>query len=542
VDRFSSARLLSDNLVRQQEATVDTRRNIIAVGFACALALLLTGVAFGVQGYEYGKAHWEPDGVPVCLAAGLQGAPHVTTDGAQGVIVAWVDCRPSLADCDIYAQRVGADGSRLWQPDGTPVNSAQDVQFDPRVVSDGDGGALVAWSDYRNHTDYSVFAQRLDSAGNRLWASDGITVAAGIGHQTVVQLVPDGSGGAFVVWEEWQEYPDTDTNLFARRLDTEGTLLWSMPTTITVAPHEQYKAKAATDGAGGLLVTWGDLRDPDDSNIYAQRISTNGAVLWEPNGVLVSPDPTLQRPGLIAPDGTGGAYVAWYDFRANPNQADTYMQRLTANGMVAWTSDLPAVVDPTYADGPDDLIPDGSSGAIVVASRCINGAVEVDVLAQRVNSDGEFLWGSEPVNVTPWEKQQQFAVAAPDNQGGAYIAWIDKYTDSFAYDVWTQHLGADGTRLWLDHGVQAVGADGPQDLLAIISDGDGGFIVAWRDRRDGLENPDLYAQRITGDIGTRYFLPLIQKNRKSRITVALRSLRSKLSSCRQWGMSGEVQR
>lgn len=523
--------VLLDILFRPKRAGVSVRRTTVAIGLACAFVWLLTGLTFGVsppkataplpekalgseleaQVYEFGQVHWELHGVPVCREVGFQGAPHVTTDGAGGVIVVWADCRSSLADCDIYAQRIGADGSALWQPGGVPVISAQDDQLGPRIVSDGAGGALVAWSDNRNHTDASMFAQRLDSAGNRLWPSDGITVAAGTGHQTVVQLVPDGLGGTFAIWQDWLGYPDKDKNLFAQRLDGEGLFLWSVPATITAAPNEQFNAHAAPDGTGGLLVTWGDSRDPEDANVYAQRVSANGAVLWEPDGVLVGADPALQRPALIAPDGAGGAYVTWYDFRANYNRADAYMQRLTADGMKAWASDLPVVADPVYAEGPEALVQDGSGGVIVIASRSTNGAVEVDVLAQRVNSAGEFLWDTEPINVTPWEKQQQFAVAVSDGQGGVYLAWIDKYTDSFAYDVWTQHLGADGTRLWPGHGVQAVGADGPQGLLAIISDGDKGFIVAWQDRREGLENPDLYTQRITGDIGTRYFLPLIQK-------------------------------
>jgi hypothetical protein len=554
VDRFSSVCILPNDSGGQKETVVSVWRMVIAAGLACVLALLLIGLVlsvslsdtfgsgatsqtwlskdgdldrtaqdafarlhreassseFGVQSYEFGRAYWESDGVPVCLAAGFQGAPHATTDGAQGVIVVWADCRLTLPDCDIYAQRISADGIVLWQSDGVPVNSSQDDQLGPRVVGDGAGGALVVWSDYRNQVYYSVFAQRLDSAGNRLWTNEGITVATGTGHQTVVQLVPDGSGGAFVVWQDRLDRLDMDKNLFAQRLDGEGSLLWSVPTTITAASNEQFNAHAAPDGVGGLLVTWGDLRDPEDSNVYAQRISADGAVLWEPDGVLVSADPALQRPALIVPDGTGGAYVAWYDFRTNHNRADAYMQHLTADGMRAWVSDLPVVADPTYAEGPENLVSDGYGNVILIASRSTDGAAEVDVLAQRVSSAGEFLWGTEPINVTPWGKQQQFAVAVPDGQGGVYIAWIDKYTDSFAYDVWTQHLGADGTRLWLDHGAQAVGADGPQGLLAIVNDSGNGFIVAWQDRRDSLENPDLYAQRIVNITGTRCFLPLIQ--------------------------------
>jgi hypothetical protein len=414
----------------------------------------------------------------------------------------------------MYAQRLAEDGNVLWPVNGMPVNTAPDDQLGPRIVSDNEGGALIAWSDYRNAPVQSVYAQRLDGMGNRVWNSNGITITIGSINRAVLELVPDTLGGAFVIWEEWAGQPATDVDLFAQHMDNQGYLLWSAPVTISAAPNQQYYGDSAPDGAGGMLVTWSDLRDAADPNIYAQHISPDGTALWTSDGALVSPDPALQRPGPIISDGHGGAYIAWYDFRSNYHLADAFLQRLTSIGTPAWEHDLPVVAHPDYAEGPDDLIPDGSGGAILVSTRDIYGVVETDVMAQHVNSAGELLWGKEPVNVTPWEASQSFAVAAPDGKGGAYIAWIDKYTDQAAYDVWTQHIGADGARLWPGHGVQAVGADGPQGDMAITDDGHDGFIVAWQDYRNAQDNPDLYAQRI-GDVAvTRYFLPLVQNMTK----------------------------
>lgn len=489
-------------------------RIIVATGLICVLASWLTRTALGAQSYELGKAYWQTNGIPICLASALQGIPHVTADGDGGLIAAWADCRPSPTGCDIYAQRIAEDGNVLWQVDGMPVSTAPDDQLGPRIVSDSEGGALIAWSDYRSAPNQSVYAQRLDSRGKRLWNSDGITITLGYGNHAVLELVPDILGGAFIVWEEWFGQPVTDVNLFAQHIDNQGYLLWSAPVTITAALNQQYYGDSAPDGAGGMLVTWSDLRDAADPNIYAQHIYADGTALWTTDGVLVSADPTLQRPGHIIVDGNGGAYVAWYDFRSNHNLADAYMQRLTSVGTPAWDQDLPVVAQYEYAEGPDDLLPDGNGGAILVSTRYMDGAVETDVMAQRVNSDGELLWGTEPVNVTLWEAQQGFAVATPDNGGGAYIAWIDKYTDQAAYDVWTQHIGANGTRLWPGHGVQAVGAVGMQGDMAITNDSYNGFIIAWQDYRNGQDNPDLYAQRIGDATVTHFFLPLIQKMAK----------------------------
>jgi hypothetical protein len=469
--------------------------------------MLLTGVALRAVAQDLGKVYWETNGVPISVAPGLQGIPHVTTDGNHGMILAWADCRPSATGCDIYAQRIDAEGHIQWQTDGIPVNTEPDDQLGPRIVSDEAGGALVVWSDFRNHTDYSVYAQRLDSAGNRLWASDGITIAAGMGHQVAWGLVPDTSGGAFVIWEDQPDLSSDDVNLFAQHLSRQGDLLWPTPVTVIAAPGGQYYSDSAPDGAGGFLVLW---------NMSAQRISAEGRALWASEGVRISSASAYQVPGYILSDGNCGAYVTWYDFRSNVHLADVYMQRITAAGALAWESDLPVVANFDDAEGPNDLITDGSGGAILVASRYIDGgAVEVDVLAQHVGRNGELLWGAEPVNVTPWEKQQDFAVALPDGAGGAYVAWIDKYSDPPAYDIWAQHLGSDGARLWPDHGTLVVAAPGLQDWPMLISDGANGFIVAWQDFRDDPDIPDesdIYAQRVGNlELQPRSYLPLIQK-------------------------------
>lgn len=481
-----------------------------AVNLVCVFVLLPGKSVSGTTDISFGKVVWNPDGVPVSTALGFQSAHHTTTDSEHGLIIVWADGRSPSTQYDIYAQRVSAEGEALWQQDGKPVVTKEENQVGPRVASDGIGGAFVAWSDYRNQENYDVFVQRLDSDGNLLWTTNGITVTWGFSDQYAANLVPDGAGGVFVVWEDWPErsggdITQMDVNIYAQRIDGDGNLLWASPITIAAAPRLQYVSDVASGVGGDFFVTWCDLRDPEDA-IYAQRISANGDILWELDGALVSANPALQYPGPILPDGAGGAYVAWRDFRTNHNRADAYLQHLSADGSLVWAADLPVAADYTCAEGPEALVSDENGGVIVIASSSTDGAG--DVLAQRVNSAGEFVWGAKPVSLTPWSGYQGLPVAVPDGQGGAYVAWLDTYFG--ASDVWAQHLAASGVCLWPNHGVEISGAVGYQQALAAVADGDGGLIVAWQ---DGPHYPggetNLYAQRANDFGGFRYFLPLV---------------------------------
>jgi hypothetical protein len=79
-----------------------------------------------------------------------------------GVFIAW---HTSGGERNIQVNRVGYDGTRPpgWDEDGVIVAPMPATQEFPRIVSDGAGGALVAWTDYRNSfaTETDIYAARI---------------------------------------------------------------------------------------------------------------------------------------------------------------------------------------------------------------------------------------------------------------------------------------------------------------------------------------------------------------------------------------------
>src|SRR5262245_22429953 len=91
------------------------------------------------------------------------------SDGAGGTIVAWEEFR-SATSYDIYAQKLNAAGATQWTAAGVAVCAAADFQQSPQLVSDGAGGAIVTWLDSRSGAAH-VYAQRVDAAGAPQWAA-----------------------------------------------------------------------------------------------------------------------------------------------------------------------------------------------------------------------------------------------------------------------------------------------------------------------------------------------------------------------------------
>src|SRR5262249_42961822 len=115
---------------------------------------------------------WPACGQPVTQVVGDQINPAVVSDGSGGTIVAWEDHRG--ADADIYAQRMNPFGEPLWLAGGVPLCKAIHDQIQPSIVSDGAGGAVVSWKDFRAGTAANVFAQRVDANGVTLWTTNGV--------------------------------------------------------------------------------------------------------------------------------------------------------------------------------------------------------------------------------------------------------------------------------------------------------------------------------------------------------------------------------
>ncbi len=81
------------------------------------------------------------------------------SDGAGGAIIAWEDSRsPSRA---IFAQRIDYDGNIFWSAGGESIFTEISGLAEMFMISDGAGGAIVVWSDARSG-DWDIFAQRFD--------------------------------------------------------------------------------------------------------------------------------------------------------------------------------------------------------------------------------------------------------------------------------------------------------------------------------------------------------------------------------------------
>src|SRR5205814_2221142 len=183
----------------------------------------------------------------VTLAASNPQYLAVTTDGAGGTIVTWHDQRGAGGANDIYAQHLLAMGGvdPAWPVNGRALCTATNYQTYPVIVSDGAGGAIVAWNDYRTASVGDIYAQH---------------------------VLASGAGGAIV---SWQDNRSGNYDIYAHHLRSGGTVdpNWAgNGLAVCTAVNDQQLQALVADGSGGAVITWVDLRNGSGNDIYAQHV------------------------------------------------------------------------------------------------------------------------------------------------------------------------------------------------------------------------------------------------------------------------------
>ncbi len=425
----------------------------------------------------------------VCLQPNNQQDVRIVSDSHNGAIIVWVDYRNDASQniADVYVQRIDQFGYTRWTANGVAICTNAADQSTPVLVADGSGGAIITWTDERNG-DRDIFAQRIDSTGNILWAINGVPVVSKPNAQQDPHLVADNSGGAIIVW---QDSSNGFWDIYAQRVNDNGTTLWSANgVPVCNAILSQINARIAINDAGGAFITWQDYRNTNNYDIYAQSIDLLGMVQWTPNGIVISNSADTQNNPKIESDGAGGAIIAWQDKR-NGNDYNIYAQRVAASGGVQWANNGIVICSAPDNQSALDITTDAINGAII--SWKDNRNLNFDIFAQRVNASGIVQWTNNGVAIATGIAPQLNPNNVGDGSGGSIIVWQDSTNGS--WDIRAQHIDSSGTVLWLNGGNWVGTAANSQTSPKNVEDGNGGCIFTWQDKRVN-NNFDIYAHHL----------------------------------------------
>jgi hypothetical protein len=473
----------------------------------------------------------------IAATSDYENNPVITTDGSEGAIIAWENLsnfsKYNLHDgvslgnpSKIVARRINAGGALQWSG---PVDLSPSIsisQENAAIVSDGSGGAIVVWQDYR-YSGLDIAVQKIDGAGNIVWDSSGVAICTTANDQKNPKIVSDGEGGAIIVWED-QRAGSFNTDIYAQRITASGVVQWGTNGgSVCTNLAEQLNPVLIEDDSGGAIITWEDYRSGfaqkstggSSADIYAQRVNLNGVVQWQADGIAVNAESNEQSAPQIARDESGGAVIVWQDFRFS--NYDIYSQRIDRSGNLLWTSDGARVNSISHSLGKESLtdnsvggsdqieprvVSDDSGGAIVMWRDYRGGSVAA-LFAQRVNSLGNTLWNANDVEISAGSFNDHYDhTMIEDGAHGALMAWT--WVNNFVAngqtssggggpDISAQGVYPNGLVYW-EGDANVSTATGNQTHAHMTLSGTSSTIIVWDDGRNFAEG-DVYGSKLFPD-------------------------------------------
>ncbi len=400
------------------------------------------------------------------------------SDGHKGVIMAWMDQRG--AQDRIYMQRLDSNGMAKWTVNGKLMSSPSDQwAYDPIVVSDGHGGAVIFFDISINGGGFHIYAQRVDGNGNELWAAGGVPVSIAQDSRmrnsedpATNQASADGDGGAFLTWQTYGPF-----GISAQHIDKNGNAVWPANGIFVTSIDSaiiSYGSNIINTGNGTAAVAWGY-----SNSLFMQRISAAGSFLWTPRGLQVADSfdsRAAYNAAYLMYDSTAATKnvtVTWEDSRNPLNRHDIYAQKIDLNGNFLWKNKGLPVVTSAYDDVASSTLADGKGGFYAI---CDNSTI---ACVQHVDKNGTVLWGSNGLQ-PEGDYNGINPVIADDGSGGIIAMW------DFNGKLYAQRYNYGGIAQWRAGGTPVISStlDSMQvsnnhTVNPIISLEDGTAIAVW---------------------------------------------------------------
>jgi hypothetical protein len=347
---------------------------------------------------------------------------RMCSDGANGFFISYIDQRGEVKL--IRLSHIGADGNRIGPDSGNVVWNEPGITQDQGpayICPDEQGGVYIAWSGYTPAFRIDPYVMRMSPEMTPMW-SQPIRLRITNTDDIINGVVSNPDGSCILAWQSGDL---TTYEVSTARILPDGTVAWNFD--LCNAVNDQDNCAIIADGLGGAYYAWSDMRNDNSlRDVYAQHINADSTVTWAPNGISVIIAPQHQNKPVLTMDANRNLYVLWEDFRSGA-ELDIYGQKITPQGTLLWPSTGKAIC---VAGGEQKEVAaqcEWDNGLYAVWTD--NRHYYPDVYAMHLNESGQptdpyWLPDSGGV-VNEFYQRQDVPTISDDGHGGVMAIWQD---------------------------------------------------------------------------------------------------------------------
>ncbi|MDP8205566.1 MAG: T9SS type A sorting domain-containing protein [Candidatus Electryonea clarkiae] len=359
----------------------------------------------------------------------------------------------------------------VWQPEnGIPVRQAPHLRWEgsiseQTVAQNEDGEFCVVWSATIDGAQ-NIFAQLYNSDCEAQWDENGIQVSSAEWMQYDPRVISCGDYGWYVGWLNYRDLDGLsgyEAHYYSvQRVSSNGDLIWD-DEGINPAPEEGELPWGGNRpfffpcGDGSFISVWED----SSYSTFAQKFDQNGSPLWDD---YVQVAPNISK---ISSDCFSGIIVAWGN-RAN---------RISSTGELMWGEDVQGIefVNRVFYNNDLEFVPDGNGGAFALWMN--NG-----IWGQHINVDGETQWGRDGENFFEGYLEDHYLDVAYSSPQNIIFSWQALNMNDYGTDLRAQQIESrdgEAVTLWGEDDSGILIADHTNGYGWLSADSYGGAVFTW---------------------------------------------------------------
>ena len=432
---------------------------------------------------------WSTDpSTPQSLGSGIQTQAVSTPDG--GLYVAWL----SDGNYHVYLQYLNPLGEPQLGQGGMVVSDNQNASwiavYHLNLGVDQEGNAIISTVDQRTGSVWEVYAYKVGPDGTMYWGADGLALTTSSVSNMSPRLAVTDDNSVIVTWTH------NDNTLLFQHISSSGTLLWGEGILVTDNDATLISPNPIITSDNNILIQWIRQTGPfwaANSELYLQKYDHDGNTLW--NDPVVAAGPVVFPMGNWSqqslPDANSGNFSAWTEMAGNVQNART--QHTDTDGNLLWAGGVGFSDNSShFRISPKLAIAESNQDLIAVWNESNSSQSQRGVYAQRLDSGGNKLWGSNGTPVIELNGDYDYLDLSVHGLGDDIISTYIEQTVTMNGDIYATRLNQNGNPVWLNNRIAVTSSGNSKSDM--VTDGGSNFVfIVW------TENGSVYGHCLRSD-------------------------------------------
>ena len=203
---------------------------------------------------------------------------------------------------------------------------------------------------------------------------------------------------------------------------------------------------AVEDSRGGAFIFWQDNKNGFQNETFFTHVDNNGKVTLRADGKKVTSLSGPEEGPVSAPNLPGSAIVVWKDITLSKS-GSLYAQRVTSNGSYVWGSEGIEITKGDNDVSNYSVCADKNGDAFVSyvsKEPDVAGGYKLEV--QKINPNGQLLIHGDSTVISSSFDRKNFTSIIPDEEGGAYVLWLEYHNNKSM--LLAQRIDSSGKSIW----------------------------------------------------------------------------------------------